>query len=164
MGQIVSSHRENTLKLSKGPTSKKRSSISKSQVMQLIKQSRVGEKPKRDGKQTSGVVSKEVSMKRYDSSWFIYLRNLFHIFWGTIIIRNGFKDHRGLSDTYPYHCLHECSVYMSGYYSVQGYLVTADYIIEWFTPVIDMMVQEAISKTMHQTNPARTFPYWYNMV
>lgn len=68
MGQIISSPREDTLKLSKGLASKKRNSISKSQVMKLIKQSRVGEKSKRESKQTSAVLSKEVSLKRYDSS------------------------------------------------------------------------------------------------
>lgn len=72
MGQILSSPRENTLKLSKATLGKKRESITKSYVTNLMKQSRIGEKSRRESKQTSAIGSKEISLKRYDSTWFIY--------------------------------------------------------------------------------------------
>jgi hypothetical protein len=68
MGQILSSPRENTLKFSKITLGQKRSSISKTYVANLIKQARVGDKSKRESKQTSAAISKEVSLKRYDST------------------------------------------------------------------------------------------------
>jgi hypothetical protein len=68
MGQILSSSRDNTLKLSKGPNNKKRDSISKSQVANLIKQSKRAENSRRDSKQTNGAMSKDIILKRYESS------------------------------------------------------------------------------------------------